>query len=192
MARWKLTESHYLAVPETSWEYSEIDRRTGRPKRTKFPVPLFLDPKSIDDLRSYGQNNPENPSVDPEDWIMVVTNVKHPQNAKDIYFEGTPTPGMFPLDDEAKAITEKHSSGMWSPTKGLNPEAQNESFTSQLVAGLIDKMTEAKAAAEGAAPAQGMQQFMDTMAAMMKQQTDIITMLAKGQVEAKAERRKVA
>ena len=49
MARWKLTEAHYLKVPGTAWEYNSIDRRTGRPKREVFSGPLQLDPKSIDD-----------------------------------------------------------------------------------------------------------------------------------------------
>ena len=45
MARWKLTQKHYLMVPGTKWEYVENDRSTGRPIRKTYDVPLFLDPE---------------------------------------------------------------------------------------------------------------------------------------------------
>ena len=43
MARWKLMTPHYLNVEGESWEYTENDRQTGRPKRVQFPVPRLLD-----------------------------------------------------------------------------------------------------------------------------------------------------
>ena len=38
MARWKLMTPHYLNVEGETWEYTENDRQTGRPKRVQFPV----------------------------------------------------------------------------------------------------------------------------------------------------------
>ena len=43
MARWKLMTPHYLNVEGETWEYTENDRQTGRPKRVQFPVPRLLD-----------------------------------------------------------------------------------------------------------------------------------------------------
>ena len=43
MARWKLMTPHYLNVEGEEWEYQETNRTTGRPQRTKFPVPRLLD-----------------------------------------------------------------------------------------------------------------------------------------------------
>ena len=178
MARWKLTEAHYLSVPDTKWEYSEVDRRTGRPKRTQFPVPLLLDPKSLDDLKGYGQSDPDFPSNQPDDYIIVVAQGET-SNPKDVIFAGPPTPGMLPLDDEARAITAKHSHGKWSPTAGLDVESQNESYSNKLLSGLIDEMTSLKYAQQAAPAIPGMEDFMKVMAGMMQQQTAILTALTK-------------
>lgn len=175
MARWKLTEAHYLKVEGTFWEYSQIDRRTGKPKRTQYPVPLFLDPRSLDDLMLYGQMDPAIPSNDPEEWIIVVTDTKG-VNAKDIFYEGDPTPGMLPLDDSAKAISARYAE-IWSPTKGTDDDSQRNSYANKIISGLLDKVNDMKASTE----AIGTGEFMQTMKAMMKQQTDILAMLAQNQ-----------
>ena len=47
--RWKLTEPHYLNVPETTWEQKETDRMTGKQVRKAYPVPLYLNPKEESD-----------------------------------------------------------------------------------------------------------------------------------------------
>jgi len=186
MARWKLTEAHYLKVEGTKWEYSEIDRITGRPKRTQFPVPLYLDPQNLDDLKAYGQTDPElGLQGDP---VIIVCNGADPK-PRDVVFIGTPTPGMYPLDDEARALTEKYSKGNWAPTTGIDPESQNQSYSNQLMSGLIDQMTELRnSKAEGTA-VPGMTEFMQGMQMMMKQQTEILAMLASS--KAPPDRRKL-
>ncbi len=87
MARWKLTEAHYLFgyPPDleeegTQWEYKETDRITGREKRKRFKVPFYFDEGTIVCHQGKGQ-------------------------AEDFVFEGDPTPSMTPLDAEAKAIS---------------------------------------------------------------------------------------
>lgn len=174
MARWKLTEAHYINVSGTLWEYTEVDRVTGRPKRTQFPVPLHIDPFNLDDLKIYGQDDPNfGRNADP---IIVVCN-KNPKG-RDILYEGKPTPGMFPLDDEARAISEKVSKGAWIPTAGLDPESQNASYTSQILSGLVDKMTDMKAS--NTPQIQGMAEFMQMMTQVMAKQTDILAQMGNG------------
>lgn len=190
MARWKLTEPHYLAVPDVKWEYQEIDRITGRPKRTQFPVPLHIDPLNLDDLKAYGQMDPElGMGADP---VIIVTDNPNP-TGKDIHFKGNPTPGMYPLDDEARAISEKHSKGTWTPTAGIDPESQNSSYANKMMSGLIDQMTELKTATAAAAPVQGIQELLAAMTGMMQQNQQILAELVKGRTElGEKERRRVA
>src|SRR5262245_7127555 len=110
MARWRLTQGHYLQVPGTEWEYKESDRETGRQARKVFEVPLYLDPR------------------DPADWTdrtegaIFVTNKFDPAHRRDIVFVGPPTPDMEPVDDEAQAISQKYiDSGAWKhPIDSLN------------------------------------------------------------------------
>lgn len=98
MARWKLMNAHYLNVPGEEWEYMENDRRTGRPQRTKFPVPRLLDPKDPTCWTNrWGSKDNE------EGEIIVCADGKG--DAHDITFYGDPTPDMVPVDDEAKAIS---------------------------------------------------------------------------------------
>lgn len=187
MARWKLTEAHYLRVPGTKWEYTEIDRITGRPKRTPFDVPLLLNPMDIGDLQVYGQPDPFlGQNGDP---IIVVTNNPNPAG-RDVYFTSDVTPGMLPLDDEAKALTEEAAKGKWKPTTGIDPEAQNTSYTNKLLSGLIDQMTDVKLAAQAAPPAHGLDELLKTMTAMMQQNQQILTMLV--DKSSQPERRRVA
>src|SRR5216683_7381374 len=49
MARWKLTEPHYLNVPSSRWEHTAVDSRTGKPTRKMYKVPMHLDPRVADD-----------------------------------------------------------------------------------------------------------------------------------------------
>src|SRR5215831_3344901 len=92
MARWKLTQKHYLNIPNCEWEYSETDAQAGTINRKRFPVPKFLDPDS------------------PRDWtdknlgeIVVCHEGKGARG--DQVFVGPPTPDMEPLDDEAVEIS---------------------------------------------------------------------------------------
>lgn len=91
MARWRLDEPHYLPVPGTEWEHSEISRE-GKSLRQRFAVPQYLDPRDPGDFNYPG-----------EGIIVAYDNKRFP---RDIVFTGEPTPAMTPLDDEAEALTE--------------------------------------------------------------------------------------
>lgn len=185
-ARWKLTEAHYLKVKGIFWEHNQVDRKTGKPVRKQYPVPLFLDPLSLDDMVTHGQMDPNLPSNNPEDWMIVVA---HGESTftKDVIFDGEPTPGMLPLNDEARAISEKFSKGQWQPTQGIDEESQRNSYANAVINGLLDQVHTLKEnAASGGQTISGMSEFMETMQAMMKQQTEIIGMLAQAQVQPKS------
>lgn len=164
MARWKLTEKHYLNVPGTRWEFQTVDRTTGRPQRKTFPVPLYLDPENPDDCNyKDGYDN----------WIIVA--YEGSAEGRDIIFIGDPTPGMLPIDDEAKAISAKFK---WTPTQGLDDESKENSYQSKLLLGLIDQMADMSVKASAAPIAPGMEQFLTQMTQMMQQQTQILAALA--------------
>ena len=167
MARWKLTEAHYLKVPGTKWEYTETNRVTGRPMRTQFDVPLYISPHDDGDLKEFGQ---------PPNGDIVVTNAPDGKFPKDVEFLGPPSVGMVPLDDEAKAQTAVLEKRGLSVTQGLDSEDQNASYVNRMLSGLIDQMTDMKVAPQ--APAPGMVEFMATMAGMMQKQTEILERLA--------------
>ena len=97
MARWRLTNPHYLNVPGTEWEYKETNRDTGRQARKVFPVPLYLNPSDPAD-HNYR-----------EDGEIIVAHEGPGVQRKDLIFIGPPTPDMEPLDEEAKAISEAES-----------------------------------------------------------------------------------
>jgi len=167
MARWRLTEPHYLKVPGTKWEYTEVNRTTGRPIRRQFPVPMYLDPN---DPSQWTHRN----GADAGEIVVCFEGKGLPD---DIVFEGGVTPGMLPLDPEAQAIT-KRMEEIWGTrvTQSIEEADQQVSYTNQLLSGLIDQMTDLKAANQPAAP--GMAEFMSSMTQMMKQQTEILAKLA--------------
>lgn len=164
MARWKLTEPHYLNVPGTKWEMTLTDRATGRPKRQTFDVPLFLHPDSPGDWNYQGNRN--------DDGEIIVCH-EGKGLPKDIIFLGNPTPGMLPLDDEARAITAGFSK-IWEPTQGTDDQSQTNSYSQKLLLGLIDQMSAAQVSATAAPMAPGFEKLMETMMAMMAQQTQIL------------------
>jgi len=178
MARWKLTEPHYLSVPTERWEHTTTDSRTGKPVRKMYRVPKHLDPRLEDDWT----HRPENNNMDGE--IIVCWEGKG--LPRDIIFEGNPTPGMLPLDDEAEEISGQFS---WTPTQGIDEDSQRQSFYARLGDTLIDQMTELKVARE-MAPNPGLDKFMETMLAMMAQNQQILAALA-GKVQAVPESEQV-
>src|SRR6266436_4235312 len=167
MARWKLSEPHYLSVPTERWEHTTTDSRTGKPVRKMYRVPKHLDPRLEDDWT----HRPENNNMDGE--IIVCWEGKG--LPRDIIFEGNPTPGMLPLDDEA---TEVSSSFSWTPTQGIDEDSQRQSFYARLGDTLIDQMTELKVARETVPSNPGLDKFMETMMAMMAQNQQILAALA--------------
>ena len=90
MARWRLNDKHYIYVEGTECEYVETDQETGKRARKIYEVPRFLDPKDPKDHNYPGE--------------IVVS---HLPNGRDYIFHGDPTPDMEPLDEEAKAISDK-------------------------------------------------------------------------------------
>lgn len=89
MARWRLTEPHYIHAKvyneATEWEYKETDRVTGREKRKRFKVPAYLETETI------------------------VCYEGSERDERDVIIEGPPTPAMEPLDEEAKNISAEHA-----------------------------------------------------------------------------------
>ena len=164
MARWKLTEPHYLKVPGTKWELIRQDRTTGRQVRIAYDVPLYLHPEDPGDW-----NHGDKRSGD--GYVVVAYEGKGEPG--DIIFEGNPTPGMLPLDKEAEDIT-KTFSKVWTPTQGIDEISQGDSFSQKLLMGMLDQMSVTKAAVESAPMAPGFEKFMEMMTAMMAQQTQIL------------------
>lgn len=170
MARWQLTEPHYLNTPDSKWEFETKDRTTGRSVRKQFAVPLHLDP-NIESDWNY-QERIGNNMVDGS--IIVCYEGKG--EPKDIVFTGAPTPGMLPLDDEAKEISAKFD---WVPTAGLDENSQFNSFAQQTLIKLTAELKNVQQAPQ----IEGMSEFMKTMAEMMKMQTEILAQLAGRKVE---------
>lgn len=118
MARWKLTEPHYMHgrppdLEAVEWEYKETDRLNGRERRKRFVVPYYFETDTIVCYEGKGQRD-------------------------DSIFEGPPTPAMEPLDDEAKAISAKHSAGWQHPIESL----PGQGFTASLLSGLEKQLAE--------------------------------------------------
>lgn len=133
MARWKLMEAHYLAVPGTEWEYKETNRETGRQARKVYEVPLYLNP------------------ADPADWtdraneMVVVSNAYNAAHPRDIVFTGPPTPNMEPIDAEAEAISAAESKNWIHPIESLNmtySESRLSEFEREIASILAGKVQE--------------------------------------------------
>lgn len=108
MARWRLTDAHYLAVPGIEWEYRETNRETGRQARKVYDVPIHLDPKNQADWNY------------PSDEAIIVSNRFDAAHPRDHVFIGPPTPDMEPLDDEAKKISDRERPKWVHPIESLN------------------------------------------------------------------------
>jgi hypothetical protein len=102
MARWRLTESHYLDCPDSYWEQAETDRETGKQKRRKMMVPLHLNPKDPNDwnYKTGDRDVSQGGNAFTDGQIIVCREGKG--EPKDIVFTSALTPGMEPLDAEAK------------------------------------------------------------------------------------------
>jgi hypothetical protein len=163
--RWQLTEPHYLNVPGTKWEYQIQDRITGRQVRKSFSVPMHLHPESdVDWNRMDGQQG----------LITVCHEGGGHPDGRDIVFIGDPTPGMLPLDDEAKALSATFS---WTPTQGIDDVSQSNSFANQMLNGLIKDMAELQAGVRSAPQAEGLGELVATMREMMQAQMQMFQMM---------------
>jgi hypothetical protein len=113
-----LTEPHYLFgyppdLEAVEWEYKETDRINGRERRKRFKVPFYFETDTIVCYEGKGQPN-------------------------DSIFEGTPTPAMEPLDEEAKAISAKHSHAWQHPIESL----PGQGFSASLLTNLEKQLAE--------------------------------------------------
>lgn len=162
--RWKLTAPHYLKVPGTEWEYKEVDRRTGRPKVSKFPVPLLLDPSQPGDWtqkNDFGEGD-----------IIVCWEGQGQPN--DIVFEGQPTPDMLPLDDEARAESAKYAAKWNHPIESL--EANGPSYSETLLDQLQKEVADVQSKTS-TTKIEGLEELLTGMAAMMKQNQEMMAMV---------------
>lgn len=179
MARWRLAAPHYLNTGDTKWEYSEVDRTTGRPKRVQFDVPRLLNPE------------------DPGDWNFVYSKdgfgkadsgeiivAQGDHEPRDIIFIGDPTPDMVPLDDEAKAISAKHAHKWKHPIESLSG-----SYADEMLKDLTEEMQQVREKS-ASAQVEGMTELLTAMAQMMKQNQEMMTLIAaRAEPEPKAARR---
>jgi hypothetical protein len=176
MARWRLAAPHYLNVEGTSWEYKEVDRTSGRQKRTIFPVPLHLDPDNPGDWNIVRGK---------DDGEIVVADRETPENPKDIIFTGLPTPDMVPLDDEAKALSTKMAPKWKHPIESLTG-----TYADEMMKDLSDEM-DAVRAKSGSTQVEGMTELLTAMTGMMKQNQEMMAALlhSRTEPEPKAARR---
>ena len=107
MARWRLSEPHYLNVPGGKWEQKEIDRATGKLAVKTYAVPTHLDAKIEDDW-NYTDKRPD-PDLDDNNSTGIIVCHEGKGKPRDIVFVGHPTPGMIPLDAEARELSSKLS-----------------------------------------------------------------------------------
>lgn len=107
MARWELVTAHYIHTTELNeWEYTETDPASGKQVRKRYRVPVWLPEKSI---VCQGRGLPG-----------------------DIEFEGTPTPDMTPLDEEAEAISETFRDSWKQGEFGFGTDATMNSLGHQM------------------------------------------------------------
>jgi hypothetical protein len=136
MARWKLTEDHYIFAKvfneETEWEYKETDRITGRERRRRFKVPLYCNAGSV---VAHEGSEQEHDNLGPGG-----------KGIGPIVFEGKPTPSMLPIDDEAKRISAELAKSWEHPIESL----PGQGFGQELLASLQKEF--AAAAAKTPAP----------------------------------------
>lgn len=167
MARWRLNEPHYLLTKDpTKWEYQETDRTNGRQKRVQFTVPRYFHPGDSADWNVR----------DGEDGFIAVSDGHNP-GPRDYIFEGEPTPGMLPLDDEAREVSSRYADKWVMPT-GLSEPGEmgwamklTDQFIQQSdkIANQISKVA--------SNPAPGMEQFMTAMTKFMEQQQEMVMAL---------------
>lgn len=169
MARWRLTDRHYLQVPGTEWEYKESDRETGRQARKVYEIPLYLDPK------------------DPADWnyrseeSIIVSNRFDPAFRRDLVFIGPPTPDMEPLDDEAKEISQGYiDRGAWQhPIDSINMTYSQsvlsdfERQLAQLLQGAAQRTSEAKNVSLGGVSQEDFEKLQQQVATLMERNVQL-------------------
>lgn len=179
MARWKLREAHYIHGvrdgARAEWVYKEINRANGREIQKKFPVPMHLDPKIEVDW-----THRDHPM---EDGYIVVA-LEGTTDTHDIIIDRkSVTPGMEPMDDEARAITAQVMANV-VPIEGGSPDA---TYSENLLDKFIMQLADASSTA-GAAQAQNIQglgEVLKAMTQMMEQNQQILQALVAQRAEPK-------
>lgn len=134
MARWRLTEAHYLQVEDCFWEQVETDRETGRQRRKQYPVPMHLDPKNPADCNYRPNSGNVLMGGNSEEVGAIVVCWKGKGERRDIVFIGDPTSGMEPLDDEAKEVTERlMAEGKWNSVDTFDLRSASEIRADQMI-----------------------------------------------------------
>ena len=169
MARWRLTDRHYLQVPGTEWEYKESDRETGRQARKVYEIPLYLDPKDPADWNYRGEES------------IIVSNRFDPAFRRDLVFIGPPTPDMEPLDDEAKEISQGYiDRGAWQhPIDSINMTYSQsvlsdfERQLAQLLQGAAQRTSEAKNVSLGGVSQEDFEKLQQQVATLMERNVQL-------------------
>lgn len=171
MARWKLTQPHYLNVKDaegngTEWEYKEVNRTTGKPVRKLYEVPRFLHTEDSSDF------------THPELGAIIVC-LEGKGESRDLTFVGEPTPDMEPLDAEAKSISESLRS-KWvapmgesaMPSQGGYAGARADDFLRELSAMMATQKPSSPVAAPGVTIAE-FKALQEQVAALMAKNAEL-------------------
>jgi hypothetical protein len=133
MARWRLTDKHYIHISRngepTQWEWKETNRDTGRVNRKVYTVPMYLDPN--------------NPADQNHDGDVIIARQKG-SHSKDLIVadDFVPTWDMEPLDDEAEALSAAlKARGGAHPIDSL--PAQGQTYAEHLLTRLGDQLERA-------------------------------------------------
>jgi len=139
MARWLLTQPHYLKVADTFWEQTETDRVTGRQKRKKYPVPMHLDPHCAQDWNNKPGGASSNISRGGNSFDEGYITVCYADRGEphDYVFEGDPTPDMEPIDDEAKQISAGYQ---WHDPTRFFEVGDGMTFAERMILTMQDEM----------------------------------------------------
>lgn len=167
MARWKLVSSHYLNVKGKEWEQMEVDQMTGQEIRKRYPVPFLLDTL---DPKLWNGNIIRNPRGEVLGGDIVVALDGTACDPKDYIFTGTPTPDMFPLDDEAREISKRYSA-LWQ----AEPDEDND--YSKALMDRFDEMRAAVANKENSVKIEGLDEILKSMTALAQQNAQLIATL---------------
>lgn len=182
MARWKLTQPHYLAGTGTKWEYTENSRTNGKPIRKQYDVPQYLNPEDPSDWNYVEMIDQRGRAT--EGGIVVCYEGKG--EAKDIIFTGKPTPDMIPLDDEAKAISAKLPMGI-----GFAEEMPEGGYAGRILEGLGKQLADAMAATTPAQTNQDMSKFLESQERLSAQLAALLAALAPAVIATKSADRRV-
>jgi len=169
MARWRLLEGHYLNVDGIKWEYQETDRMTGRQVRKSFPVPQHFHPDTeVDWTEREGRDG----------MGIIVVSDGHNAHSTDIVFKGEPTPGMLPLDEEAKEISARFQQKWETPNRV--PDESEGTYAGRMMDEYVQSQSKVNMMLAEATTREvpGMADFMQVMTNMMKQNQQILMMLA--------------